>query len=239
MRLPLFLEVLRLLVCTFADSSLFLLLNHPICVFAIERNLEREKVVHKLYAHIRITASTTKGLSVPPYLPTHRMSTTHRIKALSNHLSTPPNLSPQQTTMSTTTAAEKKPPITCHVLDTTLGRPGANIPVTLTLHSSTSSTSPSSTAPKFTGTTNADGRITTWTPSTPFSSASLASVFSEAGDQKWSLTFDTAAYFAERGIETFFPEVEVKFLVREAAKGEHFHVPVLLGPFGYTTYRGS
>ena len=40
-------------------------------------------------------------------------------------------------------------------------------------------------------------------------------------------------------MKTFFPEVEVKFLVRQEAKGEHYHVPVLLGPFGYTTYRGS
>ncbi|KAI4625755.1 hypothetical protein J4E80_002888 [Alternaria sp. BMP 0032] len=132
---------------------------------------------------------------------------------------------------------EKKPPITCHVLDTTLGRPGPNIPVTLTLHPTTTTSTAST--PKFSGLTNADGRVTAWTPSTPFSSASLEEVFAQEGDQKYSLTFDTERYFGERGVKTFFPEVEVKFLVRQEAKGEHYHVPVLLGPFGYTTYRGS
>jgi 5-hydroxyisourate hydrolase len=67
------------------------------------------------------------------------------------------------------------------------------------------------------------------------------------GDQKYSLTFDTEAYFGDRGVKTFFPEVEVKFVVRQdgygdergSGKAQHYHVPVLLGPFGYTTYRGS
>lgn len=134
-------------------------------------------------------------------------------------------------------STEKKPPITCHVLDTTLGRPGPNIPVTLTLHPTTATGAESPT--KFSGLTNADGRVTSWKPSSPFSSASLEDVFEQQGDQKYSLTFDTEAYFGERGVKTFFPEVEVKFLVRQEAKGEHYHVPVLLGPFGYTTYRGS
>jgi 5-hydroxyisourate hydrolase len=83
------------------------------------------------------------------------------------------------------------------------------------------------------------GRVTSWQPSTPFSSDTLETVFHKQGDQRYSLTFDTEAYFSERSIKTFFPEVEVKFVVRQEAKGEHYHVPVLLGPFGYTTYRGS
>ncbi|KAF2643691.1 Hydroxyisourate hydrolase [Massarina eburnea CBS 473.64] len=130
-----------------------------------------------------------------------------------------------------------KPPITCHILDTTLGRPGPNIPVTLTLHNPASSLVPAGQSLKYNSTTNSDGRVTSWTPASPFSSDALDVVFQREGDQKYSLTFDTEAYFGERGIKTFFPEVEVKFLVRE--KGEHYHVPVLLGPFGYTTYRGS
>ncbi|KAF1937677.1 Hydroxyisourate hydrolase [Clathrospora elynae] len=141
---------------------------------------------------------------------------------------------------------ETKPPITCHVLDTTLGRPAPSIPVILTLHNPPSSPSKSSTSTsfqplKFSGTTNTDGRVTSWTPSTPFSSQGLEEVFKAQGDQQYSLTFDTEGYFGERGIKTFFPEVEVRFLVREEGTGkeEHYHVPVLLGPFGYTTYRGS
>jgi 5-hydroxyisourate hydrolase len=159
-------------------------------------------------------------------------SAAHRIEALSNHLA-----ATAPTPTSQTMLTEKKPPITCHVLDTTIGRPGASIPVVLTLLNP--STSSSSDPLKFRATTNADGRVTSWTPASPFSSQTLEDVFHEQGDKKYSLTFDTERYFGDKGVKTFFPEVEVKFVVREGQKGEHFHVPVLLGPFGYTTYRGS
>ncbi|KAF1976784.1 Hydroxyisourate hydrolase [Bimuria novae-zelandiae CBS 107.79] len=154
-----------------------------------------------------------------------------RLEAVSAHLSspTPPKMS----------TPEKKPPITCHVLDTSAGRPAASIPVTLTLHNPPSTLSPNPSALTFSGTTNADGRVTSWTSSSSFSADSLEAVFKRAGDQKYSLTFDTESYFGEKGVKTFFPEVEVKFVVRDEAKGEHYHVPVLLSPFGYTTYRGS
>lgn len=132
-------------------------------------------------------------------------------------------------------STEKKPPITCHVLDTTIGRPGSSIPVVLTLLNPSASSTPL----KFSATTNSDGRVMGWAPASPFESKGLEEVFREEGDRKFSLTFDTEKYFGDRGIKTFFPEVEVKFVVREEQKGEHFHVPVLLGPFGYTTYRGS
>ena len=156
---------------------------------------------------------------------------THRIEALSNHIVAPP-ATPNNQRMST----EKKPPITCHVLDTTIGKPAANIPVVLTLlNPSSASDSPL----KFSATTNADGRVTSWQPSSPFSSQTLEEVFHEQGDKKYSLTFDTERYFGGKGVKTFFPEVVVQFVVREELKSEHFHVPVLLGPFGYTTYRGS
>lgn len=52
----------------------------------------------------------------------------------------------------------------------------------------------------------------------------------------WTLRFDTEAYFAAKGQATFFPEVAVTFRV---GPGQHYHVPVLLSPFSYTTYRGS
>ncbi|KAF2475274.1 Hydroxyisourate hydrolase [Lindgomyces ingoldianus] len=139
------------------------------------------------------------------------------------------------------TTPSPKPPITCHVLDTTLGRPASSIPVTLTLHNPPSSLSTSSLT--FTSTTNSDGRVTSWQPSSPFSADGLEVVFKRPGDQTWSLRFDTERYFGERGVKAFFPEVVVRFLVREGERGrgkdEHYHVPVLLGPFGYTTYRGS
>jgi len=51
------------------------------------------------------------------------------------------------------------------------------------------------------------------------------------------LTFDTDAYFAARKIEALYPQVSVVFTVRNAS--EHYHIPLLLSPFGYSTYRGS
>ena len=51
------------------------------------------------------------------------------------------------------------------------------------------------------------------------------------------MVFGTGAYFAERGQETFYPRVTVSFTV--AAGQNHYHVPLLLSPYAYTTYRGS
>ena len=57
----------------------------------------------------------------------------------------------------------------------------------------------------------------------------------EAGHYR--LTFDTAGYFAGRETESFYPQVTVTFTVRDASA--HYHVPLLLSPYGYSTYRGS
>jgi 5-hydroxyisourate hydrolase len=53
----------------------------------------------------------------------------------------------------------------------------------------------------------------------------------------YRLTFDTETYFAEQQIEGFYPHVTVAFTVRDRA--QHYHIPLLLSPFGYSTYRGS
>ena len=53
----------------------------------------------------------------------------------------------------------------------------------------------------------------------------------------YRLTFDTATYFAEREEKAFYPAVQVIFTVSDTA--QHYHVPLLLSPFGYSTYRGS
>jgi 5-hydroxyisourate hydrolase len=57
----------------------------------------------------------------------------------------------------------------------------------------------------------------------------------EAGNYR--LTFDTGEYFQKQQIEGFYPQVTVAFTVRSAT--QHYHVPLLLSPFGYSTYRGS
>lgn len=145
-----------------------------------------------------------------------------------------------------------KDPITCHVLDTTAGLPGRNIRVRLegplppsssAFGPTTSSTqSTLSEAPKiFESQTDDDGRIKLWLPfSSPTSSGevpvyTLVDVLADVkGSSRWMLRFDTAGYFGED--KTFFPEATIVIRVEE---GQGYHVPLLLSPFSYTTYRGS
>lgn len=109
--------------------------------------------------------------------------------------------------------------ITTHVLDTARGRPAAGVPITLELRQPDGSYTRVGS-----GQTDADGRLRTLTGSTI-----------DAG--VYRITFDTAAYFAAIGGEGFYPEAAIVFTVKDP--GEHFHVPLLISPFGYSTYRGS
>jgi 5-hydroxyisourate hydrolase len=109
--------------------------------------------------------------------------------------------------------------ITTHVLDTAEGRPAAGIP--LRLERRLGDGSWSALAP---GLTDPDGRASLLPP------GSL-----ESG--VYRLTFETAAYFAGRGAATFYPYVTIVFEVRDPRQPHH--VPLLLSPFGYSTYRGS
>jgi len=110
--------------------------------------------------------------------------------------------------------------ITTHVLDTARGRPAAGVPVTLEAKGE------GGWAFVGRGATDADGRLRDLAPS--------GFVLQEGA---YRLTFDAGAYFAAAGVEGFYAEVVVSFVVRDAAA--HYHVPLLLGPYGYTTYRGS
>jgi 5-hydroxyisourate hydrolase len=51
------------------------------------------------------------------------------------------------------------------------------------------------------------------------------------------MTFDTSAYFSAKGVRAFYPSVSIAFDVHDS--GEHYHIPLLLSPYGYSTYRGS
>ena len=132
---------------------------------------------------------------------------------------------------STLTSAPAREPITCHVLDLTTGRPAPNIAVSLTLLRPLGPSAP------LTATTSSDGRINRWNGEAGSSLSEIFANLAEHDDSKmvWSLKFDTGAYFGENN--TFFPEVEIRFVV-DAHSG-HYHVPLLLGPWSYTTYRGS
>ncbi|KAI9817038.1 MAG: hypothetical protein M1832_004755 [Thelocarpon impressellum] len=123
-------------------------------------------------------------------------------------------------------------PITCHVLDTTTGRPAVDVAVTLTLLKPLGPSAP------FSARTDCDGRIRAWTNELP--GPSMHEVIESLGQQghemmEWALRFDTGSYFGNG--KTFFPEVEVRFFVTGGQ--QHYHVPLLLGPWSYTTYRGS
>lgn len=110
--------------------------------------------------------------------------------------------------------------ITTHVLDTAHGRPAQGVPITLTRHADDGAWQPVGA-----GETDADGRLRTLTPAGPVAPGT------------YKISFDTAAYFAMHGIAGFFPVVEIQFIVREG--DAHHHVPLLLSPFGFSTYRGS
>ena len=110
-------------------------------------------------------------------------------------------------------------PITTHVLDTASGSPAAGVAIVLELETDDGWTALGS------GTTDADGRLRTL----------LAPGALRAGVHR--LVFDVGAYFAARGTSTFWREVTIEFVVKDP--GAHYHVPLLLSPFGYSTYRGS
>ena len=110
--------------------------------------------------------------------------------------------------------------ISTHVLDTSIGRPAAAITVRLERQSASAWIDVSK-AP-----TDADGRVPALLP---------PSEPAEAGSYR--LTFDVGEYFRTRGIESFYDRVSIDFVVRDTAA--HYHVPLLLSPYGYSTYRGS
>lgn len=130
-----------------------------------------------------------------------------------------------------------KDPITCHVLDITTGLPAASMLVKLRIGTRIPQLENDLYHPFFQAKTNTDGRITHWDSDDGNSLEELISLYGMAQQRTvWVLTFDTEKYFGDG--KGFFPEVEVRFYVNNA-KGSHVHVPLLIGPYSYTTYRGS
>ena len=105
--------------------------------------------------------------------------------------------------------------LSTHVLDTALGVPAAGVEVRLMRGALSLGR----------GVTDADGRVKEFGVKAPLDAGSYA------------LVFVVGAYFAQTGRASFYREITVAFEV--AGGGGHHHVPLLLSPFGYTTYRGS
>ena len=109
--------------------------------------------------------------------------------------------------------------ITTHVLDTSVGRPAAGMEVHLDRRAGDEWERVGRAE------TDADGRA-----------RSLVRDGQSVPAGVYRLTFDTGAYFARSASPTFYPTVMILF---EIDDGQHYHVPLLVSPFGYSTYRGS
>ena len=112
-------------------------------------------------------------------------------------------------------------PITTHILDTTAGKPAAGIPVVL--ERKTHSAGWQAIAE---GITDIDGRIN-----------DLLSTREAFLPGHYRLIFEIGPYFLLQSIECFFPQVSVSFVAKDPIR--QYHVPLLMSPFGYSTYRGS
>lgn len=108
--------------------------------------------------------------------------------------------------------------ISTHVLDTATGHPAVGVTVVLEGRDA------ESWAPLATGVTGDNGRVSELGPA-------------QLSPGPYRLRFDTGAYFEATSTETFFPEVSLTFTV--ASIGQHYHVPLLISPFAYSTYRGN
>ena len=109
--------------------------------------------------------------------------------------------------------------VTSHVLDTAKGKPAKDVEVQLF------SVEGERTRNIATGITNKDGRIAELLPQEQILPRGL-----------YKLIFDTRKYFESIGEPVFYPVVEIHFTIDDDS---HYHIPLLLSPFGYSTYRGS
>lgn len=110
--------------------------------------------------------------------------------------------------------------ITTHVLDTAKGRPGSGIHIVLEYKNLDHWDELAS------GQTNFDGRL-----------SDLLKEGFHLLEGVYRLTFDTKAYYESQNEPGFYPSVSISFEVRDPT--QHYHVPLLISPFGYSTYRGS
>ncbi|KAL0247615.1 hydroxyisourate hydrolase [Cryptococcus tetragattii IND107] len=118
-------------------------------------------------------------------------------------------------------------PITCHVLDSSQGKPASGVKISLQILKAEVLGSSEVTGKMLAeGITDTDGRCSTLLPPNEELSPGI-----------YKMVFFTGDYFEAKGTETFYPVVEITF--NYADPSQHYHIPLLLSPFSYTTYRGS
>ena len=111
-------------------------------------------------------------------------------------------------------------PITTHVLNTAKGLPAVGMDVLLEYQDENESW-----VVVGSGRTDDNGRMTNLLED------------QQVRPGTYRIRFDTAAYFAQQGTTTFYPSIAVEFIMSNPQ--EYYHVPLLVSPFGYSTYRGS
>ena len=110
--------------------------------------------------------------------------------------------------------------ITTHILDTAKGVPAQGVHLVLEAFSSDNTW-----IQLAEGITNADGRVSDLLKTDVLLSPGI-----------YRMIFETSAYFTQQGLKSFYPYVQITF---EVSDPRHYHIPLLLSPYGFTTYRGS
>nr|XP_043621877.1 uric acid degradation bifunctional protein TTL isoform X2 [Erigeron canadensis] len=199
--------------------------NRPIVEFEIaagEQMKITELRLQKLFSNVEVSASTRVQSTASDVTKVEG-----RVAILGGHLTAPSIASDAKLSAATTRA---RPPITTHILDVARGCPASGVEVLLEMYNAIQP------GPVFGGsdkdkwitqgssTTDKDGR-----------SGQLMKVVNDLSPGVYRISFNTGKY----NPNCFFPYVSIVFEVKESQKTEHFHVPLLLSPFSFSTYRGS
>lgn len=200
--------------------------NRPIVEFEIAAQ-EQMKItklrLQKLFSNIQVSASTQVQSTASDVTKAEE----GRVTILGGHLTAPSITSDPKSSPIT---SRVRPPITTHVLDVARGCPAAGIEVLLEMYNA------KQLSPVFgksdndkwivqgSSTTDKDGR-----------SGQLMKMVNDLSPGVYRISFNTGKY----NPNGFFPFVSIVFEVKESQKTEHFHIPLLLSPFSFSTYRGS
>jgi 5-hydroxyisourate hydrolase len=129
-----------------------------------------------------------------------------------------------------------KSPITCHILDASLGKPAEGVYIRLQQLETGKDDGVDIFHPLAKGTTNADGRCMNLLPLAGSEEEAKEGTKLAAG-QTYKIVFKTREYFAQTNRQSFYPWVEISFTIQNPE--EHYHIPLLISPYSFTTYRGS